>query len=150
MSYLKSLDKPILPFYRIVLTVVFEVKHESLIFTKKSPAMWRQYSLSLFLLGVLAQDFEWTALGDSYASGVGSGEYVDGRRCLRYDQAYPSLLNEDPNLSPLNHIYNNVACSGSTTEEVELYQFYDEDTSNQPNWQFCRFSTTSTRIDSLN
>lgn len=41
--------------------------------------------------------FEWTALGDSYASGVGSTEYVDGRRCLRYDQAWPVLLNGDDN-----------------------------------------------------
>lgn len=29
---------------------------------------------------------EWAALGDSYASGVGSERYIDGRRCLRYDQ----------------------------------------------------------------
>ncbi|KAH8688824.1 SGNH hydrolase-type esterase domain-containing protein [Talaromyces proteolyticus] len=98
--------------------------------------MWRFFFIFLFLSGSFSQDFEWTALGDSYASGVGSGNYVDGRRCLRYDQAYPVFLNEDPNLSPLNHIFNNVVCSGSTTEEVELYQFYDDDTSNQPNWQF--------------
>ena len=34
--------------------------------------------------------FEWTALGDSFASGVGSTNYIDGRRCLRYDQGYPT------------------------------------------------------------
>jgi hypothetical protein len=28
--------------------------------------------------------FEWTAIGDSYASGVGSTNYVEGLRCLRY------------------------------------------------------------------
>lgn len=30
-----------------------------------------------------APDFEWTAWGDSYASAVGTGNYVNGRRCLR-------------------------------------------------------------------
>jgi len=60
-------------------------------------AMMRQKWLLLALLqGALARPnhllttrgdkkFEWTALGDSYASGVGSTNYVDGRRCLRYD-----------------------------------------------------------------
>ena len=35
-----------------------------------------------------APSFEWTAWGDSYASGVGTGNYIDGRRCLRYEEAY--------------------------------------------------------------
>lgn len=82
-------------------------------------------------------DFEWTALGDSYASGVGSTDYVDGRRCLRYNQAYPVLLNGDPNLAEGKHIFNNVVCSGAESEDVELYQFYDEDTANQPNRLYC-------------
>ncbi|KAI9794422.1 MAG: hypothetical protein M1816_005492 [Peltula sp. TS41687] len=80
--------------------------------------------------------FEWTALGDSYASGVGSTNYVDGRRCLRYDQAYPVLLNEDKELADGEHIFNNVVCSGAHYNDVEDYQFYDEDKTNQPNWQF--------------
>lgn len=80
--------------------------------------------------------FEWTALGDSYASGVGSTEYVDGRRCLRYDQAWPVLLNGDKNLETGDYIFNNVVCSGSHYNDVEDYQFYDEDHTNQPNWQF--------------
>ncbi|KAI9674953.1 MAG: hypothetical protein M1817_001359 [Caeruleum heppii] len=107
----------------------------------------RQQLLSLFLVsGALAfptllavregDKFEWTAMGDSYASGVGSTNYVDGRRCLRYDQAYPVLLNGDSNLASDDYIFNNVVCSGAHYSDVEQYQFYDEDTTNQPNWQF--------------
>ena len=82
------------------------------------------------------EKFEWTALGDSYASGVGSTNYVDGRRCLRYDQAWPVLLNGDSNLATKGYIFNNVVCSGSHCEDVEKYQFYDDDTSSQPSYQF--------------
>ena len=80
--------------------------------------------------------FEWTALGDSYASGVGTVNYVDGRRCLRYDQAWPVLLNGDEKLAAGDHIFNNVVCSGSHYSDVEAYQLYDEDHTDQPNWQF--------------
>ena len=80
--------------------------------------------------------FEWTALGDSYASGVGSTNYVDGRRCLRYDEAWPRLLNNDNDLAEGDYIFNNVVCSGAHYDDVEKYQFYDEDTSNKPNIQY--------------
>ena len=87
-----------------------------------------------------AQKFEWTAIGDSYASGVGTVKYVDGRRCLRYDQAYPNLLN-DEDLSPgLERELHNVVCSGAEAEDIENYQFYDEDHTNQPNIQYCESS----------
>lgn len=86
--------------------------------------------------------FEWTALGDSYASGVGAGDYVSNSyRCLRYNHAYPVLMNSDNRLPNGDHKditmkFNNVACSGSSTADVEAYQFYDEPTSGEPNWQF--------------
>ncbi|KAK6419602.1 hypothetical protein LTR95_017034, partial [Oleoguttula sp. CCFEE 5521] len=81
--------------------------------------------------------FEWTALGDSYSSGVGSGDYTkDSYRCLRYDKAYPVLTDQDSRLPSGAHQFNNVVCSGSNTTEVELYQFYDEDTSGKPNRQY--------------
>ncbi|TGJ88663.1 hypothetical protein E0Z10_g8 [Xylaria hypoxylon] len=81
--------------------------------------------------------FEWTALGDSYSSGVGAGEYgSNSYRCLRYDQAYPVLINGDSRLPQGDHQFNNVVCSGSSTADVQDYQFYDEDTSSQPNRQF--------------
>ncbi|OQO14037.1 hypothetical protein B0A48_00913 [Cryoendolithus antarcticus] len=81
--------------------------------------------------------FEWTALGDSYSSGVGSGDYVsDSYRCLRYDKAYPVLISQDARLPSGDHLFNNVVCSGADTAAVEAYQFYDKDTSGQPNWQY--------------
>ncbi|GAM39469.1 esterase family protein [Talaromyces pinophilus] len=86
-----------------------------------------------------APTFEWTAWGDSYASGVGSGSYTYGRRCLRYDQAYPVLIEYDPDnlLSGSGGTFNNVVCSGAKAEEVEEYQFYTEgQDSGQPSWQF--------------
>ncbi len=88
------------------------------------------------LVNRASDTFEWTSLGDSYASGVGSLNYVDGRRCLRYDQAYPVLLNSERDLADGDQIFNNVACSGATYDDSEKYQFYDEDTTDQPNWQF--------------
>ncbi|KAL9106503.1 MAG: hypothetical protein Q9227_008482 [Pyrenula ochraceoflavens] len=81
--------------------------------------------------------FEWTALGDSYASGVGSVDYVDGRRCLRYDQAYPVLLDKEDLAPGQEHDFHNVVCSGAEADEIEKYQFYDTDqTFGQPNWQY--------------
>ncbi|KAI2629985.1 SGNH hydrolase-type esterase domain-containing protein [Hypoxylon sp. NC1633] len=81
--------------------------------------------------------FEWTALGDSYSSGVGAGEYTwTSYRCLRYDHAYPVLTNGDTRLPEGDHHFNNVVCSGSNTADVQAYQFFDEDTSGQPTWQY--------------
>lgn len=85
-------------------------------------------------------DFEWTAWGDSYASGVGAGNYIDGRRCLRYDGAYPVAISIDTeNLlaSEGGGKFNNVVCSGAKAEDVELYQFYTEDQEDSaPDWQY--------------
>ena len=83
--------------------------------------------------------FEWTAWGDSYASGVGSGNYINGRRCLRFQQAYPGLISGDPErLLPVSGgKFNNVVCSGSHASDIENYQFYEEDQNwGQPNWQY--------------
>jgi hypothetical protein len=79
---------------------------------------------------------EWTALGDSYASGVGAGNYLGGRRCLRYGSSYPNQLNSDSNMTPTNHIFHNCVCSGAHSSDVDKYQFYDKDTSGEPNWQY--------------
>jgi hypothetical protein len=81
--------------------------------------------------------FEWTALGDSYSSGVGADGYTSNSyRCLRYDHAYPVLINGDQRLPEGDHKFNNVVCSGSNTKDIEAYQFYDEPTSGTPNSQF--------------
>jgi lysophospholipase L1-like esterase len=80
--------------------------------------------------------FEWTALGDSYASGVGSTTYLDGRRCLRSDQAYPMQLNGSQDLDSGNHIIHDTFCSGSSTASIKQWQLLDNDTSGQPDWTF--------------
>lgn len=78
-------------------------------------------------------DFEWTALGDSYSSGVGAGEYTSNSyRCLRYSQAYPNMMDRDSRLPRGGHLFHNAVCSGSSTADVEAYQFYDKDTFGKP------------------
>ncbi len=43
-----------------------------------------------------ADQYEWTALADSYASGFGAGHMDDGsQRCVRFSDAYPRLMNAD-------------------------------------------------------
>jgi hypothetical protein len=80
--------------------------------------------------------FEWTALGDSYSSGVGAGDYISNSyRCLRYNHAYPVLMDGDARL-PAGHDFHNVVCSGSSTADVEAYQFFDKDTSGVPSSQY--------------
>lgn len=85
-----------------------------------------------------APSFEWTAWGDSYASGVGAGNYIDGRRCLRYDGAYPVRIQDDQLhiLPGSGGKLKNVVCSGAKAAEVEEFQFYTTDQGSHPNWQF--------------
>lgn len=81
--------------------------------------------------------FEWTAWGDSYASGVGAGKYVDGRRCLRYNGAYPVEISIDADnllASQGGGTFNNVVCSGAKVEDVEAYQFYTKEADAEPDW----------------
>lgn len=83
-----------------------------------------------------ADPLEWTALGDSYASGVGSINYVEGRRCLRYDEAYPVKLNGVSDLAEGDHIFNNCVCSGAVSGDIAEWQLLDERKSTGPNVQF--------------
>lgn len=83
-----------------------------------------------------ADTLEWTALGDSYASGVGSTDYVDGRRCLRYNESYAVQLNNDQGLSTGDHIFNNVPCSGALSSEIADWQLLDEPKGSGPSWQY--------------
>lgn len=88
-------------------------------------------------------NFWWTALGDSYASGVGSGAYTGGLRCLRYDQAYPVQMqgNNDLGLgtTPENkRLFQNCVCSGAEVDDVENYQLLDTDTWGVPSLQYGR------------
>ncbi|KAF2111060.1 SGNH hydrolase-type esterase domain-containing protein [Lophiotrema nucula] len=72
------------------------------------------------------------ALGDSYASGIAAGDYVnqdktsDDWRCSRFTNAYPRLLNgmlPDNQGRTLGHF----ACSGATCEDVTNNQHFTTD-----------------------
>ncbi|MCH7232603.1 SGNH/GDSL hydrolase family protein [Glycomyces sp. L485] len=61
-----------------------------------------------------AQTVEYVALGDSYASGVGTRSYIDdGSGCSRSAYAYPSLLADD-----LGADFTFAACQGANTTDV--------------------------------
>lgn len=86
-------------------------------------------------------DFWWTALGDSYASGVGSGTYLGGQRCLRYEEAYPVRMNGNDELGngPTKkdkRLHQNVVCSGAEVHDVADYQMLDKDTWGIPSLQY--------------
>ncbi|WP_205323622.1 SGNH/GDSL hydrolase family protein [Glycomyces sp. YM15] len=58
----------------------------------------------------------YVALGDSYASGTGTGDYFD-EECLRSDRAYPQLLADG-----LGAELTFEACSGATTADLHSEQ----------------------------
>ncbi|MDN3242987.1 SGNH/GDSL hydrolase family protein [Glycomyces tritici] len=60
-----------------------------------------------------AQTLEYVALGDSYASGVGTRDYIDDSDCRRSEAAYPSLLAE-----AIGADLEFAACSGAKTGDV--------------------------------
>ncbi|ORY07526.1 SGNH hydrolase-type esterase domain-containing protein [Clohesyomyces aquaticus] len=103
--------------------------------------MFRLILLSCLISGIhslaihpRADQLEWTSLGDSYASGVGSTDYVDGGRCLRYNESYPILVNKD--ISTGDHIFNHAPCSGALHNEIAEWQLLDEKKNSGPNWQY--------------
>jgi lysophospholipase L1-like esterase len=91
--------------------------------------------LAGLLLGVLitplpsaaAEPPVYVALGDSYASGVGTGSYLDdGSGCLRSSYAYPGLLAQQH-----GYTLRFRACAGATIDHVRAVQLgaLDEGTS---------------------
>lgn len=73
------------------------------------------------------QDFSniknWTAIGDSYAAGIGAGDILKGNgdsSCSRYDNAYPIMLNQyfnsDTDIG--DREFQFIACSGAETPEI--------------------------------
>ncbi|MFD3444745.1 SGNH/GDSL hydrolase family protein [Microbacteriaceae bacterium 4G12] len=55
----------------------------------------------------------YVALGDSYASGQGGGDYSDGR-CLRSSAGYPALLDAEPGIN----LVADASCSGDTIADL--------------------------------
>ncbi|MCC3763838.1 SGNH/GDSL hydrolase family protein [Glycomyces sp. TRM65418] len=61
-----------------------------------------------------AQTIEYVALGDSYASGVGTRSYIDdGSGCSRSNAAYPALIADE-----IGADLTFAACSGATTGDL--------------------------------
>lgn len=76
------------------------------------------------------RSFEWTAIGDSYAAGVGASKRLGWGRCFRYSGAYGEQMNDEPEGNgmpgePTTRIFNFPACSGATTDAVLENQFRD-------------------------
>lgn len=72
------------------------------------------------------QILEWTAMGDSYASGVGAGHQPadDTNRCFRFPNAYPVVV--QAGLKPVPLKFNNVACSGNTFKQIKEKELLDK------------------------
>ena len=90
-------------------------------FQKKTNARLRlnfQQSLSSENLHIK----EYTALGDSYAAGIGAGSNIDSK-CSVYNSSYPLLLDRDPHLgSREKRTLHDRACAGATSFDVIRYQ----------------------------
>ena len=73
---------------------------------------------------------EWTAMGDSYAVGIGAGgllpslSRIGSDTCYRFNQSYNGLL-QSFDLVPKPRSFNYVACSGSTFQQILGDQFQD-------------------------
>ncbi|ORY14431.1 hypothetical protein BCR34DRAFT_585827 [Clohesyomyces aquaticus] len=74
--------------------------------------------------------FEWTALGDSYASGIGSGVPDEPKKCFRYSEAYPRVIQDTDSIIPDHgsRVLNNIVSSGASVGDIRAHQFADEDT----------------------
>ena len=67
-------------------------------------------------------------MGDSYASGVGAEPQPedDTNRCFRFPQAYPPVMQSGPgSIQPSPLVWNNMACSGNTFQQILDKEFLD-------------------------
>ena len=81
---------------------------------------------------------EWTAMGDSYASGIGAGALPQGPdpdHCFRCSNSYPRIMQSGPgSLDPAPQKFNFVACSGATFKEIFGHQLAEQDRPGRPAW----------------
>lgn len=80
---------------------------------------------------------EWTAMGDSYASGIGAGALPqdDPNHCFRCSNAYPELVQSGQgSLQPNPEKFNFVACSGAKFSEILDWQTNNFDRPGRPSW----------------
>lgn len=82
-----------------------------------------------FINGSITAITEWTAMGDSYASGIGAGSQTaqSSNLCYRFDQSYPMIMQAGPSsFQPNPEKFNFVACSGQTFQQILDDQFLDQ------------------------
>ena len=81
---------------------------------------------------------EWTAMGDSYASGIGAGSLPqdpDPDLCFRCSNAYPKIMQSGQgSLQPNPEKFNFVACSGAKFDEILAQQIWPHDRPGRPAW----------------
>ncbi len=82
---------------------------------------------------------EWTAMGDSYAAGIGAGSVIKPVAfydiCYRSDQSYPSDMQSGPTaFSPQPQTFNYLACSGATLPQILMTQLNDAPSGVYPAW----------------
>ena len=76
-----------------------------------------------------ASSVHYVALGDSYSSGLGAGNYIaSSGSCDRSNDAYPALWSG----ANLPATYTSVACAGATTSTVLSSQISAQRTSTWP------------------
>ena len=81
---------------------------------------------------------EWTAMGDSYAAGIGAGalpQEPDPDHCFRSGNSYPRIMQSGPgSLQPNPGRFNFVACSGAKFDEIGTWQLLDRALRGRPVW----------------
>lgn len=67
----------------------------------------------------------WTAIGDSFAAGIGAGHYPETHEdglCSRYGDAYPVILNDLMNNPQASFKF--VACTGVSKERMTAQNIF--------------------------
>ena len=81
---------------------------------------------------------EWTAIGDSYASGMGAGalpQDPDPERCFRCSRAYAKIMQSGQgSLQPNPEKFNFVACNGAVFSEILDKQVNERGRPGRPAW----------------
>lgn len=94
---------------------------------------------------------EWTAMGYSYASGIGAGDKPesDPNLCFRCSNAYPEIMQRGPGpIHPNPERFSFVACSGATCPEIIAFQLSQQDSPGRPAWGAAPEFVTITMGDS--
>ena len=78
---------------------------------------------------------EWTAMGDSYAAGIGAGalpQDPDPDNCFRCSNSYPRIMQSS--FQPNPGRFNFVACSGAKFDEIGTWQLLNRPLRGRPAW----------------